>query len=66
MAHKKGASRTEILDTIAVAIQMGGGPATPSNPAYMSLAKACPSGPSVRQGWVSDLNETVLKFCLNK
>ena len=28
MAQKKGASRTEILDTIAVAIQMGGGPAT--------------------------------------
>ena len=28
MAQKKGASRTEILDTTAVAIQMGGGPAT--------------------------------------
>ena len=27
-SHKKGASRDEVLDTIAVAIEMGGGPAT--------------------------------------
>lgn len=27
-AQKKGASREEVLDTIAVAIEMGGGPAT--------------------------------------
>jgi AhpD family alkylhydroperoxidase len=27
-ARKKGASRDELLDTIAVAIEMGGGPAT--------------------------------------
>lgn len=27
-AHQKGASRDELLDTIAVAIEMGGGPAT--------------------------------------
>ena len=27
-AHKKGATREEILDTIGVAVEMGGGPAT--------------------------------------
>lgn len=27
-SHRKGAARDEVLDTIAVAIEMGGGPAT--------------------------------------